>query len=474
MFGLGVDTVKDIQGVIDQIGPIQKVLLYGSRAMGNYKAGSDVDITLIGHELTQNNSFYPLSKKLDDLCLPYEFDISIFKDLNDLNLVEHILRVGKVLYQRKTEPPWPIVELGEVITLEYGKPLPQEDRTPNGKFPVYGANGIKTRSNKYFCNQKSIILGRKGSAGEVNLTSKKFWPLDVTYYTIFDPLKYNLEFLYQSMKILDLKKLAKGVKPGINRNDVYSKKVKIPPLNHQKKIVVTLDKASNTLNKAIAHTEQNLQNCREFFDSYTGQLLSNDNGKWPMVELSEVCEISSGGTPKRSIKKYWGGKIPWIGSSACKDTKIETAKEFITNEGLNNSSSKILKKNTTLIALVGATIGRTGFLNFDCATNQNIAGLYPKDIKNLNSIYLFNTVKDLYPKFLELGKKDFKMANLGFVKKQSIPLPPLKYQKEIVAKIDKIKWENDLLVEIYQKKLNCLKELKQAIFQRVLDGEIAS
>ena len=104
---------------------------------------------------------------------------------------------------------------------------------------------------------------------------------------------------------------------------------------------------------------------------------------------------------------------------------------------MNNSVAKLLKTHTTLIALVGATIGKTGLLKFECATNQNIAGLYPKYFELLNPIYLFYITQTLYSKFLNLGKKKFRMANLSFVKEQKIPLPPMEVQEEIVALMEK-------------------------------------
>jgi type I restriction enzyme S subunit len=76
--------------------------------------------------------------------------------------------------------------VGEVLRLEYGKPLGNADRKPDGLYPVYGANGEKDRSDRYYFDKPSIIVGRKGSAGKVNLTGEKFWPLDVTYFVTFD------------------------------------------------------------------------------------------------------------------------------------------------------------------------------------------------------------------------------------------------------------------------------------------------
>ena len=139
---------------------------------------------------------------------------------------------------------WDEKNLGEFIKLEYGKPLDKKDRNSNGKYPVYGANGEKDRSDKFYYNHSTIIIGRKGSAGEMNLTEDKFWPLDVTYFVTFNDKKFDLKFIYFLLLTLKLTKLAKGVKPGINRNEVYSINVFVPGLLEQKQIVAKLDALS--------------------------------------------------------------------------------------------------------------------------------------------------------------------------------------------------------------------------------------
>ena len=136
---------------------------------------------------------------------------------------------------------WEERKIGEILTLEYGKPLHKSKRTSKGKYPVYGANGIKAYSNEFHHNKKTVIIGRKGTVGAIHLSDKKFWPLDVTYYAVFDEKIINLYFLYYLLSKLHLPKLAKGVKPGINRNDVYKIKVTIPSLIEQKQIVAQLD-----------------------------------------------------------------------------------------------------------------------------------------------------------------------------------------------------------------------------------------
>jgi type I restriction enzyme S subunit len=169
---------------------------------------------------------------------------------------------------------WKDQRVGDVLQLEYGKPLDDRDRKPEGKFPVYGANGEKDRTDRFYHDRPSIIVGRKGSAGEVNLTEPRFWPLDVTYFVTFDERQHDLRFLYYLLTTLDLPRLAKGVKPGINRNEVYSQTVKIPPLPEQQRIVGILDEAFDGIATAKANAEKNLQNARALFESHLNSVFT--------------------------------------------------------------------------------------------------------------------------------------------------------------------------------------------------------
>ena len=97
-FGLNQETIDKINSVFEKHPEIEKVIIYGSRAKGNYKSGSDIDFTLIGNDL--NDLAGTLDSEIDDLNTPYLFDISIFGKLNSPSLKEHINRVGKVFYKK--------------------------------------------------------------------------------------------------------------------------------------------------------------------------------------------------------------------------------------------------------------------------------------------------------------------------------------------------------------------------------------
>ena len=199
--------------------------------------------------------------------------------------------------------------------------------------------------------------------------------------------------------------------------------IPLPPLEVQEVIVAEIEGYQKVIDGARAVVE----NYRPYIS------IKPD---WPLVMLEEVCDVKSGGTPSRSEDSYWNGSIPWVGSTVCKDGEVTQADEFITEAGMKNSAAKLLPTDTTLIALVGATIGKTGLLKFECTTNQNIAGIYPKSREVLEPIYLFHAAQQLYPEFMKLGAGKFRMANLSFVRAQKIFLPSLATQRAIVAEIE--------------------------------------
>ena len=136
-----------------------------------------------------------------------------------------------------------VVKVGDILSLEYGKALERQQRSETGKYLVYGANGPIGRTDQYLCEGKTIIVGRKGSVGEIVVALENNWPVDVTYWVKFDSNLYDFDFLYYLLRGLKLQSMAKGVKPGLNRNDVYALKVHVTQsINEQRNIAQKLNK----------------------------------------------------------------------------------------------------------------------------------------------------------------------------------------------------------------------------------------
>jgi predicted nucleotidyltransferase len=105
-YGLPPYAIEGIRTVLSHSSQVEKAILYGSRAKGNYKNGSDIDLTLRGAGLTLN-VLYKIMDELDDLLLPYTIDLSIFDNISDPDVVEHIQRVGVTLYEKSEFVPEP-------------------------------------------------------------------------------------------------------------------------------------------------------------------------------------------------------------------------------------------------------------------------------------------------------------------------------------------------------------------------------
>jgi predicted nucleotidyltransferase len=100
--GLTTIELNKLCDVFSRYADIEKVVLYGSRAKGNYKPFSDVDITLLGDTITYSR-LNKLTLDIDDLLLPYQFDVSIFNTLTNIELIEHIRRVGFIIYEKESK-----------------------------------------------------------------------------------------------------------------------------------------------------------------------------------------------------------------------------------------------------------------------------------------------------------------------------------------------------------------------------------
>lgn len=100
-FGLKEEVINKIQQVFENQPEIDVVYLYGSRAKGNFNPGSDIDIALSGNNVTIS-TINNTSSLLDDLYLPYTFDLSIYKYINNPDLIDHIKRVGIEFYKRES------------------------------------------------------------------------------------------------------------------------------------------------------------------------------------------------------------------------------------------------------------------------------------------------------------------------------------------------------------------------------------
>ena len=106
-FGLEENDIQAICSVFARHPQVDQAILYGLRAKGDYKNGSDIDLTLLGSEDLTLKALYRIMDDIDDLLLPYTFDLSIFQHISDPDVIDHIRRVGVVFYEKGEVVPEP-------------------------------------------------------------------------------------------------------------------------------------------------------------------------------------------------------------------------------------------------------------------------------------------------------------------------------------------------------------------------------
>ncbi len=188
---------------------------------------------------------------------------------------------------------------------------------------------------------------------------------------------------------------------------------------------------------------------------------------WQRKRIGDICKVSSGGTPLKDKSEYWiNGSIPWLRSECCKDAVVHKADEYISKLGFENSSAKFFKPKTTLIALVGATIGKTAFIQFEATTNQNVSGIYPIDESVLMPEFTFYACQSVYIESFSRFT-GFKMANLSFVRDLKIPLPPLEEQQQIADLFQSL----EKAVEDVETQAENILKLKKQLLNELFTGK---
>ncbi len=188
------------------------------------------------------------------------------------------------------------------------------------------------------------------------------------------------------------------------------------------------------------------------------------NHEWPIVELGneEYFQIEAGGTPDTHNPEYWDGDINWVTlvdlPAENLITEITDSKRKITKKGLNNSSAKLLPKNTIVVS-TRATIGRVAVSKIELATNQGFKNIVPKDFSRIDPLFVAYMMTTLVEQMENLASggtfKEISKTNFSTLK---IPLPPLSVQKEIVAEL-----------ESYQKAIEANKRAIEELEQKIKD-----
>ena len=320
-----------------------------------------------------------------------------------------------------------------------------------------------------------------------------------------DTSKINPDFLVLITTTKKFMQFAQSASSGttgrqrIDESKFLNTKIPLPKLDIQKQIVENYQNKINLANEQGQKAENLEKNIEEYLYSELGiiklEILTKDESsvlkfvtfkdiincwgyennnqikiestKYKVLKLINICNIGSGGTPSRNYTNYYiNGTIPWIKTGEVRDALILNTEESITEEALQNSNAKIYPKDSLIVAMYGATAGRTAKLGIEASTNQACAILHNFDLNkiNINFIWFYLMTQLENFKLLTSGSAQPNL-NADKIKNYQIPIPPIEMQNKVANNIEILKNEIKILNEQSEKnKKLALEEFEREVF----------
>lgn len=279
----------------------------------------------------------------------------------------------------------------------------------------------------------TVIMSFKLSIGKVAITQNSIYSNEAIMAFISKGItKVRVDYLYYLLLHRNWEEEANKAVMGktLNKATLSEVVIDVCSYDRQECIVSILDRVNGIIQCQQKQLEYLDMLIKARFVELFGDPMINDKG-FRTVYYGDRFNMNAGGTPSKTHLEYWdNGTISWIGSNMCQNTYVYENSDgnYITEEGYRHSSAKVFPIDTVLIALVGATIGKTALLKFETSTNQNVLGIRGIKEGGYTPEFVFFYTQGLYKKFLNIGGGGFAMASKSFISK--LPIPIVNYQSQ--------------------------------------------
>ncbi len=385
------------------------------------------------------------------------------------------------------QPPrcWQRLKLGDAVTLQRGKDLPVQERTP-GSFPVIGSSGIVGYHSQFVAEGPGVMVGRSGSVGSVMWQEDKYWPLNTALW-VTDFHGNDPRFVFYFLEFLDLGRFTAGVSvPTLNRNTLHPLDVKLPCVREQRAIAEALDavqKAKEARQRELALERERKAALMEhlFTHGTCGEPTKQTEigeipESWHVVKLGEIAhQLRSGITPTGGERVYLKTGIPLIRSQNVLMNRLSLQDvAFISPTTHNSMAGSAVQPGDVLLNITGASIGRVTFVPDDVKVanvNQHVCRirLAPNANPAYASYYLSTPRGQAQVMGFQFGTTR-QGLNYGNVRAIRIPIPSLGEQWEI---------SNALLAcdgktSVLQREDGLHDELFRAMLEELMTGRLSA
>jgi type I restriction enzyme, S subunit len=348
--------------------------------------------------------------------------------------------------------PWNQTTLGEVLPIRYGKARTDKAGVIREDSPVYGSSGVIDKFGRALTNGPALIIGRKGTVGASYYSSEPCWPIDTVYFTEASEGK-DLRFFKYLLDHLQLDRMDRSTAvPGLSRDDYNAKKVSIPYIDEQRRIVAEIEKQFTRLEAGVAALRRVQANLKRY---RAGVLKAAYDGSWPTKTLKDCFKVSRGrfGHRPRNEPRFYNGPFPFvqIGNLPRNGGSIRNYTQTLNEAGL--AISRLFPAGTVLIAIVGATIGNTGILGFDSCAPDSLVALEADDPTLCKFAEYYLQSKKLAIRSTSYASGGQPNINLKFLSDYPFPLLPPADQTRIVEEVERRlsvveKLETSILAEL--------------------------
>lgn len=380
----------------------------------------------------------------------------------------------QVLYKLPDGWEWKRIE--EVFTITSGKNLTKKDMDDEGKFSVYGGNGIAGRYNDFNLSGSNIIIGRVGAlCGNVRLVNGDIWVTDNAFFIKEYKVDILKEYLVQVLSALNLGETAnKAAQPVISYKGIKDLVIPYPPLDEQKRIVEKLDALLSRFETAIEHLQESVTLADALYASTINEQMMQ------AIELAglstvekHIEQIQTGTTPPTKQPEFYeNGDINWFAPSDFGDHDILfDSNKKLSQKAFDAGKARKFDAGTIMLVAIGATIGKIGYLEQDASSNQQITGMkFNSAIIPRYAYYWFRFIK---PEILtNASTATLPIINQKGIKALSFCAPNKQLQKTICRKIDEVSnFRNKVKAELNEK-VELMRSLKASILDSAFKGEL--
>jgi len=248
-------------------------------------------------------------------------------------------------------------------------------------------------------NNRTILVSINGTLGNIGLynNEKCFLGKSACYFNV----KENVEKLFIKYVVTNnhFQEHINVFANGTTIKNVSLKTMReypffLPPLHEQKVIAEVLSSLDDKIDLLHRQNKTLEQMAETLFRQWFVEEVQED---WKVIKIGDYLDVLLGGTPSTKNKDYWNGNIPWVNSGEINKFRILEPTKYITQLGLDNSSTKLLPKGTTVLAITGATLGQVSRLEIDACANQSVIGIIGSEEFTNEYIYLWikHYIKDI-------------------------------------------------------------------------------